>query len=73
MDYEDHPPPHVHARYAGHEAKFAIATGGLIEGQLPRRAAALVAQWIAEHLDEPAACWDRAAAGEPPGAIDPLA
>ena len=28
MYFRDHPPPHFHARYGEHEAKFSIETGG---------------------------------------------
>ena len=70
--YEDHPPPHIHARYADHEAKVDIVSGEIIEGSLPRRAARLVAEWVAEHAAELATCWDRATSGEQPGSIDPL-
>jgi hypothetical protein len=37
MYFRDHNPPHLHAQYAGQEAKIAIRTGELIEGQLPPR------------------------------------
>lgn len=71
--YEDHPPPHLHARYGEHKAKVSLASGEVIEGSLPRRAARLVADWVAEHPVELAACWERASRGEPPGTIEPLA
>lgn len=70
--YEDHPPPHIHARYGEHEAKVDITTGEIIEGSLPRRAARLVAEWVAEHATEVTACWERATSGEEPGTIEPL-
>lgn len=69
--YEDHPPPHIHARYGEHQAKVDITTGAIIEGFLPRRAARLVANWVAEHAAELAACWEKATSGEEPGTIDP--
>jgi hypothetical protein len=70
--YEDHPPPHIHARYGGHQAKVSIASGDVFDGALPRRAARLVAEWVIEHREELEACWDRAVRGEEPGTIDPL-
>lgn len=33
--YEDHPPPHIHARYGGDEAKVDITTGEIIEAPPP--------------------------------------
>ncbi len=38
MYFDDHPPPHFHARYGEYEAQVAIATGEVINGDLPRRA-----------------------------------
>jgi hypothetical protein len=55
---DDHPPPHFHARYAGDEAVFAIATGELLAGSLPPRALRLVREWLEEHRDELAAMTD---------------
>ena len=42
MFFRDHPPPHFLATYAGHEANVAIASGEVIAGHLPSRAARLV-------------------------------
>jgi hypothetical protein len=69
---EDHPPPHIHARYGEHQAKVSIATGELFEGSLPRRATRLVAEWVSEHADELTASWAKAIQGEEPGTIEPL-
>ena len=65
--YGDENPPHLH------EARIVIATGDVLSGSLPRRAQRLVDEWIAMHRDELEQCWARAAAGEPPGTIEPLA
>jgi hypothetical protein len=70
--YEDHPPPHIHARYGEHQAKVSIADGQVIEGSLPRRAARLVTEWVDDHTDDLAACWEMATRGEEPGTIEPL-
>lgn len=45
MFFSDHAPPHFHARYGEFEATVDIATLGVIEGQLPRRALNLVQEW----------------------------
>ena len=43
MFFQDHAPPHFHALYAEHEALIDIrALKDRLEGQLPRRALALV-------------------------------
>ena len=70
--YEDHSPPHVHARYGEHHAKVSIANSEVIEGTLPRRAARLVVAWVSEHPYELATCWEKAMRGEVPGTIEPL-
>ena len=70
--YEDHPPPHIHARYGEHQAKISIATGEVFEGSLPRRASRLVAEWVSEHADELTVSWEMATQGEEPGTIEPL-
>lgn len=44
MYYNDHNSPHVHARYAGYTARFGL-DGILLEGELPRKAKQLVAEW----------------------------
>ena len=45
MFFNDHGPPHFHARYGEFEATIDIGTLAIIEGQLPRRALNLVQEW----------------------------
>jgi hypothetical protein len=52
MFWRDHAPPHFHALYAEHEAQIDICTLEVIEGDLPRRALALVLEWAMEHRSE---------------------
>jgi Domain of unknown function (DUF4160) len=49
MFFNDHPPPHFHARYGEYEATVDIATLALLEGQLPHRALNLVREWAMMH------------------------
>ena len=65
MYYNDHAPPHFHARYAEHEATYRIDTLAVLEGSLPRRAAALVIEWAEVHGPELAEDWDLARAAQP--------
>jgi hypothetical protein len=44
MYFDDHAPPHIHVEYQGHEALIAIADGLVVQGELPKRALALVQQ-----------------------------
>jgi hypothetical protein len=72
MYFDDHPPPHFHARYGEHDAQVSIATGELLAGTLPRRAHALVREWVGLHQEELEADWELAHHGQPLATIDPL-
>ena len=48
MFFNDHEPPHFHARYAEFEATIDITTLQVIEGTLPNRALYLVQEWAIE-------------------------
>lgn len=72
MFFDDHAPPHFHARYAGAEALIVIATGEIYAGSLPGRALRLVREWLEEHRDELARNFERAVALEPLETIPPL-
>ena len=72
MYFRDHNPPHVHARYAGQEAKVSIATGEVIEGELPGRAQRLVHEWTDLHRQELELNWERARSRMPLVTIEPL-
>lgn len=57
MFFNDHPPPHFHARYGEFEATFEIATLEVMEGWLPRRALILVQEWAMMHREELSEDW----------------
>ena len=65
MYLRDHPPPHFHAIYQGHEANVAIETGDVVEGRLPPVAGRLVQEWTLAHRQELLDNWERARRGEP--------
>ena len=44
MYYNDHAPPHFHARYGGHKALIAIETLAVLNGHLPPRTLGLVVE-----------------------------
>ena len=71
MLYRDPNPPHFHAVYGEHEITVAIEDG-TVTGRFPRRAQALVLEWLSLHRDELRANWERARAGEPLLPIPPL-
>jgi len=52
MFYNDHAPPHFHARYGHYEAQVRIDPTGVLEGELPKRATAMVLEWALAHRTE---------------------
>lgn len=65
MYYNDHAPPHFHARYAEHEALVEIDSLELIAGSLPPRVLALVREWALIYRPELWVEWDAARRGVP--------
>ena len=72
MYYNDHEPPHFHARYAEHEAVVTIDSLEVLQGDLPPRCWGLVLEWSWLHRDGLLGNWERARAGLPLEAIPPL-
>lgn len=72
MYYDDHPPPHFHARYAEHEATIVIETLEVLEGRLPRHALSRVLKWAEIHQAELRDNWILARQGEPLNPVEPL-
>ena len=60
MFFNEHNPPHFHARYGEFQAEIEIQTLHIIEGDLPRRAKALVLEWAEEHREELMENWNLA-------------
>jgi Domain of unknown function (DUF4160) len=73
MYYNDHAPPHFHARYGEFEAAIDIGTRSVREGYLPGRALALVQEWAMIHRAELLENWRLCRENTPPGKIEPLA
>jgi hypothetical protein len=59
MYWSYHPPPHVHAFYAGFEALMAIETGAVIGGRLPPKVERLVRDWVLAHGGDLMENWER--------------
>jgi hypothetical protein len=51
MVYNDHQPPHFHARYGDFKITIEIETG-IIEGKFPRRALNAVLEWYQLYRDQ---------------------
>jgi hypothetical protein len=73
MFFNDHAPPHFHARYGEFEATIDIGTLAVIEGQLPRRAFNLVQEWAMIHREELLEDWRLCRENARPTRIEPLA
>jgi hypothetical protein len=60
MYFDDHGPPHFHARHAEGSAKVRIDTLEAIDSSLGRRHLRLVLAWAELHQDELSENWRRA-------------
>lgn len=58
INFNDHNPPHFHAKYAEFEALIDIQTGSIIGGRLPPKARALTEEWRILNLDSILGCWN---------------
>lgn len=71
MYYNDHAPPHFHARYGSFEITVRIQDG-VVEGRFPRRALSLVLEWYTLHKEELLENWNLARGRRPLLPIAPL-
>jgi hypothetical protein len=72
MYYNDHTPPHFHARYGSERATVAINSVRILNGRLSPRALGLVMEWAALHQEELLADWELARQQAPLKPIQPL-
>ncbi|MCL2660545.1 MAG: DUF4160 domain-containing protein [Acidobacteriaceae bacterium] len=72
MYFGDHVPPHFHAVYAEFEALIDIQTLAVVQGELPRRAMALVLEWAQQHREELRRNWELCVQNRTPVNIIPL-
>jgi hypothetical protein len=71
MYYNDHMPPHFHAKYGVFEITVRILDG-VVEGRFPSRALNLVLEWYSLHQAELLEDWNLARDRRPLRRIDPL-
>ena len=57
MYWEDHSPPHFHARYGNYEISVNIFNG-IVEGKFPKRALMHVLEWYDLHKEELIENWN---------------
>jgi hypothetical protein len=72
MYFDDHGPPHFHARHADGRAKVRIDTLEVIDSDLGRRQLRFVLAWAELHQEELFENWRRARAGDTLREIEPL-
>jgi hypothetical protein len=60
MFFNDHNPPHFHARYGRAKALVRISDGQIISGELPQLATRLVREWALARREELEENWRRA-------------
>ena len=72
MYYNDHAPPHFHARYGELEAVMTIDAGEMLAGNLPPRVHGLVQEWRRIHLAELLEDWSLARERRTLNRIEPL-
>ena len=51
MNFNDHNPPHFHAKYGDFQITIEIASG-IVDGKFPKRALSHVLEWYEEHKEE---------------------
>ena len=70
--YNEHNPPHFHAKYGDYKAEIDIRTLQILNGQLPKRAKALVLEWADEHRVDLMQDWELARLQKELQHIEPL-
>ncbi len=71
MYYDEHNPPHFHAKYGNYEIVVEIKSG-IVKGQFPKRAMRAVLEWLDLHKEELLQDWKLALQDQPLNKIEPL-
>ena len=71
LNYQDHDPPHFHARYEDQEVIIEIEAG-IVKGYMSKRALRLIFDWHEIHQEELMANWSLARNRQPLQKIAPL-
>jgi hypothetical protein len=72
MYFDEHNPPHFHARYGSEKVAIEVASLRVLEGKLPSRALGLVVEWASQHQEELMMNWEALRNDRPPKKIQPL-
>ena len=68
--FDEHPPPHFHARYAEFIAQVDMTTLEIIKGSLPRRQMRMVREWALPRRQALRRAWDFCRTNDDPGRIE---
>lgn len=71
MNYNDHPPPHFHARYQDQEVRIEVESG-LVQGTMSRRALRMIFEWAEMYQEQLMRDWELARERRPLEPIPPL-
>lgn len=72
MFWNEHNPPHFHARYGEYRVQIDILTLEVIRGKMPKRALALLVEWASLHRKELCEDWELCEKKQPTKKIAPL-
>ena len=72
MFFDEHNPPHFHARYGEYKIEVAIETLSILAGKFPPRALGLLMEWAAMHRNELMEDWELASNRSELKKISPL-
>ncbi len=68
--FDEHPPPHLHARYAEFVAQVDLETLEVIKGSMPRPQMRAIQEWALPRRTALRAAWNICSAGGNPGRIE---
>jgi len=63
MFYDEHNPPHFHAKYNEFKASIRISDLAVMNGSLPPKALGLVVEWASLHQNELLQNWEKSLNG----------
>jgi hypothetical protein len=72
MFYDEHNPPHFHAKYDNENIVIEIQSFRILDGKVSSRALGLITEWASQHQDELMINWENARIGKEMFLIKPL-
>ncbi len=72
MFWNEHAPPHFHARYENYKVSINIHTFEVLNGKMPRRALSLILEWALLNREKLLEDWELCQKNQQPKKISPL-